>query len=117
MGVRLTILDEQDNILFYGSKLFGYEASETLTSLKYLWDIKSDYLIKDRGYEDFDDFAISIEAYTYCDKLCKLSIPELKEFIKLYDEDLIRHDRDYSIAEEVEKAIPTNVEYVWLEWG
>ena len=117
MGTRLTILDEQDNILFYGSKLYGYEDSKRLSSLKYLWDIKSDYLIKERGYYDFEDFAVCMEVSTMCDKLCKLSITELKEFLKLYDDDLLTHGREYTITEAVEKEISSDVEYVWLEWG
>lgn len=117
MGTRLTILDESGNILYYGSKLVGYEDSESLSCLKYLWDIRKDFLIKDRGYEDFDDFAISMECSPFTERVCKLSIPELKEFLEHYDNDLCIHERGYYIAEEVEKEIPADVEYVWLEWG
>lgn len=118
MGDRLTIRDEQDNMLYYGSKLYGYvDDLEESKSLKYLWDIKSDYLIKEHGYEDFEDFALSMNCYTYCDKLCKITIPQLKEFLRLYDEDLQMCGIPYVIAEEAEKEIPADVEYVWLEWG
>ena len=118
MGVRLTILNEEDDILYYGSKLYGYvDDLEESKSLKYLWDIKSEYLIKEHDYKDFEDFALSMNAYTYCDKLCKITIPQLKEFLKLYDEDLQACGRPYVIAEEAMAEIPSNIEYVWLEWG
>lgn len=116
MGTRLTILDEQDNILYYGSKLVGYEDSERLSCLKYLWDIRSGDLIRG-GYYDFTYFAQCMEAMIVCDKLVKLSIPELKGFLRLYDDDLVIHGREYLIAEEVEEVIPADVEYVWIEWG
>lgn len=116
MGTRLTILDEQDNILYYGSKLVGYVESESLSCLRYLWDIRSDYL-NEHGYDSFKHFAGFLEYAPCIEKVCKLSIPELKEFLRLYDDDLAIHEREYAIAEEVEKAIPADVEYVWIEWG
>lgn len=118
MGVRLTILDEKDNMLFYGSKLYGYvDNLEQSKSLKYLWDIHSEFLIKERGYEDYEDFVICMEIVHWTEKVVKLSIPQLKEYLRLYDEDLKKWGREYTISDEVEKAIPADVEYVWLEWG
>lgn len=116
MGVRLTILDEEDNILFYGSKLYGYEDLENSKSAKYLWDIKSEFLINERNFKDFDDFASCMEIEG-CDKVCKLSIAELKEFLRLYDEDLKMYQKNYTISDSVWKEIPDDVKYVWLEWG
>lgn len=115
MGTRLTIFDEQDNILFYGSKLVGYVDSESLSCLKYLWKIRSEHF-KEDGYDDFKDFAEHLEVAPCIEKVCKLSISELKEFLRLYDDDLVIHEREYFIAEEVEKEIPADVEYVWIEW-
>ena len=118
MGTRLTILDEQDNILFYGSKLYGYESNlEESKSLKYLWDTCSEFLIEERGYEDYEDFVICMEIVNWSEKVVKLSIEQLREFITLYDDDLKKWGREYTISDEVEKEIPANVEYVWLEWG
>jgi hypothetical protein len=118
MGVRLTILDENDNILYYGSKLYGYvDSLEQSKSLKYLWDNHSEFLIKERGFEDYEDFVLSMEIVYWTEKTVKLSIPQLKEYLKLYDEDLKTWGREYTISDEAEKEIPAGVESVWLEWG
>lgn len=117
MGTRLTIKDEQDNILYYGSKLVGYVDAEELSCIKYLWDIRKNFLIKEFEVDSFADFADVFSWAHWVNKVCKLSISELKEFLKRYDEDLCVHEREYYIAEEVEKSIPADVKYVWIEWG
>ena len=118
MGIRLTILDEKGKMLYYGSKLYGYVGDlEQSKSLKYLWDTCSEFLINERGYEDFEDFAICMEIVNWSEKVVKLSIPQLKEFLKFYDEELKKWGREYTISEEAAKSIPKDVEYVWLEWG
>ncbi len=118
MGVRLTIKSKTDEMFFYGSKLYGYVGDLTgLKSLRYLWEIKGDFLTKERGYENFEEFAELMDVITHCDNLCELSIPELTEFLRLYDEDLQHCGREYTISDEALSEIPKGVELVWIEWG
>ncbi len=116
MGVRLTISDETHKILFYGSKLYGYvENLEESKSLRYLWDIQGDFIREDRDIEDFEEFVTVMGISWSLDSLCKLSVEQLSEFLRLYDEDLKKWHMDYTISKDIH--IPKEVKYVWLGWG
>lgn len=118
MGIRLTIKSKTDEMLYYGSKLYGYVGDLTgLKSLRYLWEIKGDFLTKERGYENFEEFAELMDVVTACDNLCELTISQLTEFLRLYDEDLEDCGREYTICDVALLTIPNGVESVWIEWG
>lgn len=112
MGMRLTITDDKENTLFYGSKLVGYVESETLSCLKYLWEVRMNEL----GFKSFEEFAVYMEDAPFMEKVCNLSIEELTAFLERYDEDLKKHGREYTISEEALNQIPSDVASVWLEW-
>ena len=130
MGTRLAILDESGNVLFYGSKLYGHISQERayeLKSAQYLWDIKSDELMAghgdEPGFESRRAFFVWVWYVVSADRVVKLSISELKEFIRLYDEDMksvlgrnhtqeeLEFKYGYPISDRVEASIPVNMRY------
>ena len=116
MGVRLTITNENNEILYYGSKLYGYaENLEESASLRYLWDVQGDFIRADLDIAEFEEFVDVMDIAWCVFRLCKLSVEQLTEFLRLYDEDLKKWQRDYTISKDVH--IPKEVEYVWLGWG
>lgn len=114
MGVYLTLLDENDKIIYFGTKLYGYvDEIERARGLRYLWDLNPDGLRGD--FRDIDEFFEVFECVNYHPKFCRVSREELREFLKLYDEDLKAWGRGDGISDSV--AVPDDVKRVWIEWG
>lgn len=114
MGTRLTIEDEDGNILFYGTKFYGYTDIRYCKSTEYLWRECYEELSKD--FDDFEEFVEHFEYVFVTAPMCKMTIPQLMGFIKAYDEDLAEHGWDYRVSDNI-KPIPPGVEFVWLSWG
>lgn len=107
MGYRLSI--SKCKCIYYSTKLFGYVENEKLKSLQYLIDIGK--LDKDVQFEYGIDNCIVL----YKDNM--------KEFIKLYNEDLNNFDvcsdkKDRFInSKEIQDILNNEEEYYYvLEW-
>lgn len=111
MGTRMTVYDDEDGIIFYGSKLFGYVDFRELESLRYLWDLDMDDYTHET-YVDFEDFG-DLFYYPYSPKFGPMSLEDFDKFLALYNKDLIKYGREYQIDIE----IPPYVKHVFLEWG
>lgn len=112
MGIRMTVYDEEKNIIFYGSKLFGYVDFHELESLRYLWGLVLDDHTHEL-YRNFEDFGDSF--YYSCGSTVfgPISHEDFYKFIVLYNKDLKKYDRKYQIDIEM----PPYVRHVYLEWG
>ena len=117
MGYRLTMLDENDGIIFYGTKLYGYvEGLEAAKGVRFLWDEKREEIIDSGCFiETFEDFVNAfdiIEALR--NPLCVLSRDQAIEFLRLYKEDLITWEHGTDCMDKVN--IPCDIEFVKLAW-
>ena len=96
MGTRLNIEDKDGNELFYGTKFYGYiEDIERCKSVEYLWRVCNEELSKD--FCDFEEFCDFLYIVWSSERVCKLTVPQLMEFVKLYDEDLAEHGLDFRV--------------------
>lgn len=112
MGMRLTILDNNDNMLYYGTKLYGYE-SRPLVSMRWLYYNKvctSDDF-DPIGFTCYQDFVDYFDYMTSIPKFVELSYSEATTFIDLYIKDFKK-----CTGLDIEIAIPYR-DTVWLEWG
>ena len=110
MGYRLTIKNENKEIIFYDDrKLYGYyDDIEKSNSAKFLFDIV--------GHEKFyDDIYLFVDTCILYEELCQVSIDNLLEFLRLYNEDLKTHGIDHRIDEKV--CAQSRVKYVTIGWG
>ncbi len=113
MGVYLTILDDNDNIIYFGTKLYGYvDHIERAKGLRYLWDLNPDSLQND--FRDLDEFFEAFEYANYHPKFCRVTKTQLQDFLKLYDEDLRAWGQGDGISDIV--VVPDEIEHVWIEW-
>ena len=113
MGTRLTIEDNDGNILFYGTKLYGYTDISYCKSTEYLWRVCYEELSK--NFDDIEDFSEYFEHTWSTERMCKMTTKQLMGFIKAYDEDLAEHGWVYKVSDNI--SIPSGVEFVWLSWG
>lgn len=112
MGTRMTVYDEKKDVIFYGSKLFGYANFHELESLRYLWElVLNDYTHE--LYSDFEDFGNSFYYCPYSAVFGPISREDFDKFIALYNKDLKKHGRKYQIDIEM----PPHVRHTYLEWG
>ena len=113
MGTRLNIEDKDGNELFYGTKFYGYITDiEHCKSVQYLWKVCNEELSKD--FDDFEEFCDFFDCAWFTKPMCKMTVPQLMEFVRLYDEDLAEHGWDFKVAERL--SVPSCVEFVWLSW-
>lgn len=96
MGSRLTVYDDNDNIIYYGTKFYGYVSVDTLMRLD-SFEFLSLYFDDDcRGRDDFQRMRLCAEFVTYLPtgvptgKFTHMSGTSMREFLRLYVDDFNR---------------------------
>ena len=113
MGVRLTIENKHGDIVYYGTKLYGYvncESSE-LKSLVYLSKIPG-------IFRDDIDFEMFPDVCEFKDPI-ELKNKEMKQFLIFYAEDLKRYtgEKDFLNLPEIKSIFKTKKAHYIVSWG
>lgn len=107
MGYHMVIKSEKKEILYEDERKFiGYkDGLENARSIRYLFNLC------DEEFIDVDTFA---ETCVFCTELVKMSIKQLYEFLKNYDEDLKKWGQDRTVTDKVK--IPPGISHVIVGW-